>query len=222
MFINRLMQRACVFNGLQPSLPPCCPSAFNAYFSDLNSMSMRSNQILVRNIKHLTDARYFAAMGVDWMSMELNNDPTSFMRWHTFKDWVEGVKLAAEMDAADEMLLAKTLIDAKPEGLILTQLLDLEGISETELFFDTHFVRQNECPNDSFHILHFDEMDADRILNLDFTTTFLQHEWTIELLDHLLQTGYKGGICLTGGDEDATGMRDYELMDELLERLTGL
>ena len=80
---------------------------------------MSRNQILVRNIKHLTDARYFAAMGVDWMSMELNSDPTSFMRWHTLRDWVEGVKLAAEIDAGDEMLLSKTIIDARPDGIIL-------------------------------------------------------------------------------------------------------
>ncbi len=183
---------------------------------------MRRNQILVRNIKHLTDARYFAAMGVDWMSMELNNDPASFMRWHTFRDWVAGVKLAAEIDAVDEMLLAKTLIDVKPDGIILTQLLDLEGISDAELFFDTRYVNLDKCPNDSFSIVHFDEIEADRILELDPATTFLQDEWTLDALDQLLLAGYKGGICLTGGDEDATGMRDYEVIDELLERLMSL
>ena len=180
---------------------------------------MRRNQILVRNIKHLTDARYFAAMGVDWMSMELNNDPASFMRWHTFRDWVAGVKLAAEIDAVDEMMLAKSLIEAKPDGIILTHLLDLEGISDAELFFDTRYVNLDKCPNDSFSIIHFDEIDADQILDRDPSTTFLQHDWTLDVLDQLLVTGYKGGICFTGGDEDATGLRDYELIDELFRSL---
>ncbi|HSF89014.1 MAG TPA: hypothetical protein VLA46_06315 [Saprospiraceae bacterium] len=183
---------------------------------------MSRNQILVRNIKHLTDARYFAAMGVDWMSMELNSDPTSFMRWHTLKDWVEGVKLAAEIDAADEMLLSKTIIDAKPEGIVLSHLIDLEGISDAELFFDTQYVSLEKCPNHSFSIIHYDEIDAVQILDLDPSATFVQHDWTVDELDQLLMTGYKGGICLTGGDEDATGMRDYELMDDLFERLIGL
>ena len=66
----------------------------------------------------MTDARYFAAMGVDWMSIELNNDPASFMRWHTLKDWVSGVKMAAEIIVPDEMLIAKTIIDAKPDGIV--------------------------------------------------------------------------------------------------------
>ena len=182
---------------------------------------MSRNQILVRNIKHLTDARYFAAMGVDWMSMELNSDPTSFMRWHTFRDWVEGVKLAAEIDAVDEMLLSKTIIDAKPDGIILTQLLDLEGISDAELFFDTRYVNGEKCPHDSFSIIHYDEIEAVQILDLDPSATFVQHDWTLDVLDKLLVLGYKGGICFTGGDEDATGMRDYEVMDKLIERLKG-
>ena len=91
----------------------------------------------MRNIKHLTDARYFAAMGVDWMSMELNNDPTSFMKWHTLKDWVEGVQLAAEIGTPDEMLLAKTIIDARPDGIILTKRIGEEELSDVELVFDT-------------------------------------------------------------------------------------
>jgi hypothetical protein len=42
------------------------------------------------------------------------------------------------------------------------------------------------------------------------------------VLGTLLDAGYKGGVCFTGGEEDATGMRDYEVMDGLLERLAGL
>lgn len=183
---------------------------------------MRKNKILVRNIKHLTDARYFAAMGVDWMSMELNSDPASFMRWHTFKDWVEGVSLAAEIDSSDETLLAKTIIDAKPDGIILTELSKLEALEDVELFYDTHYIDRDECPYDSIKIIHFEEIDADRILDLDPYVTFLQHDWTPDILELLLAGGYKGGICFSGGEEDATGMRDYERMDELLEKLEGL
>ena len=80
------------------------------------------NPILVRNIHHLTDARYFAAMGVEWMSIKLSADPASFSKWHMLKDWVAGVKLAAEIQMEDEMLLAKTIIDAAPDGIIINQL----------------------------------------------------------------------------------------------------
>ncbi len=177
---------------------------------------MKRNQILVRNIKHLTDARYFAAMGVDWMSMELNNDPTSFMKWHTLKDWVEGVQLAAEIGTPDEMLLAKTIIDARPDGIILTKLIGTEELSDVELFFDTRYIDRKKSPFGSINIIHFDNIDTDQILELSHDTTFLQHEWTPDVLEFLLAAGYEGGICFSGGEEDATGMRDYEMMDELL------
>ncbi len=181
---------------------------------------MRRNQILVRNIKHLTDARYFAAMGVDWMSMELNGDPASFMRWHTFKDWVEGVQLAAEIHIPDEMLLAKIIIDAKPDGIILDQVMDLEGVSTMQLFFDLQDADRDSFPAGSFKIMHFDEIDADRFLDLDPNKTFLQCEWTLDLLDQLLIDGYLGGFCFSGGEEDTTGMRDYEQMDALIDRVS--
>ena len=103
---------------------------------------MNKNPILVRNISHLTDARYFAAMGVDWMSMELNGDPTSFMKWHTLKNWVEGVKLVAEIDTTDEMLLAKTIIDAMPDGIIVSTIAPLDIPAEIQLFHETQSIAE--------------------------------------------------------------------------------
>ncbi len=183
---------------------------------------MNRNQILVRNIKHLTDARYFAAMGVDWMSIELNEDPTSFMRWHTFKDWVEGVKLAAEIYTNDEMLLAKAVIDAQPQGMIFHQTGGSAGMPDMQLFFDINADDPHELPECSIRILTYHPLvDMLSFLDLDPQTTFLQAEWSSEMLNTLLEAGYKGGICFSGGEEDATGMRDYEEMDGLIERIIG-
>jgi len=182
---------------------------------------MNSNQILVRKISHLTDARYFAAMGVDWMSIELNNDPTSFMRWHTLKDWVSGVKMAAEIIVPDEMLIAKTIIDAKPDGIVFHQADVPEGINDIQLFFDA--VPNDDATFDEGHIriYPFGSLDKEQLLTLDPQTTFIEAEWTVPMLDQLLESGYTGGICFTGGEEDVTGVRDYEMMDELLGRLNG-
>lgn len=181
---------------------------------------MNKNQILVRNIKHLTDARYFAAMGVDWMSMELNHDPASFMKWHTLKDWVAGVKLAAEIDISDDMLLAKSIIDAIPDGIVVRHMPQDAFPAEIQLFFDAQSPEGIDFPEDSFKIIRYDPlMDLQPILSTDSATIFLQAEWTPDSLGKLLEAGYSGGICFTGGEEDATGMRDYEMMDELIGML---
>ncbi|HEY3385009.1 MAG TPA: hypothetical protein VGK46_00785 [Saprospiraceae bacterium] len=182
---------------------------------------MHKNQILVRKISHLTDARYFAAMGVDWMSIELNNDPTSFMRWHTLKDWVSGVKMAAEIILPDEMLIAKTIIDAKPDGIVFHQPDLPEGLPDIQLFFDVVTDTNEELQEGHIRIYPFGSLDREQLLTLDPQTTFIEAEWTITMLDQLLLSGYTGGICFTGGEEDVTGVRDYEMMDELFERLNG-
>jgi len=180
---------------------------------------MNRNQILVRKISHLTDARYFAAMGVDWMSMELNSDPASFMRWHTLRGWVEGVKLAAELIVPDDMLIAKTIIDAQPEGIVFQEVGMSEGLPAMQLFFDVDKAGDVSIPEHSISILAYDGFEKHKIAALDPQITFFQAEWTTGKLDSLLQSGYTGGICFAGGEEDVTGVRDYELMDELLQIL---
>lgn len=177
---------------------------------------MSKNPILVRNISHLTDARYFAAMGVDWMSMELNNDPTSFMKWHTLKDWVAGVKLAAEIDTTDEMLLAKTIIDATPDGIVVRSIPPFEFPPEIQHIYDAQTLEGIDFPDGSFRIIKYDLlMDVQPILAANPGLIFLQSDWTQGSLEKLLKAGYAGGICFSGGEEDAIGMRDYEMMDEL-------
>jgi hypothetical protein len=174
------------------------------------------NPILVRNINHLTDARYFAAMGVDWMSIRLNADPTSFSKWHMLKDWVAGVKLAAEIQDDDEMLLARTIIDAEPDGIILNQLKIPEVPDNIQLFYEADSIEDFIQPGEGTFIIQYDVLEMDKILQLPSDRIFLQASWSLIQLELLLNKGYTGGICFLGGAEDKTGMRDYGVMDELI------
>ncbi|MFZ1675696.1 MAG: hypothetical protein WAT91_00405 [Saprospiraceae bacterium] len=173
--------------------------------------------ILVRNIKHLTDARYFAAMGVDWMSIALSQDPVSFMLWHTLRNWVEGVGLAAEIDIKDEMLLAKTIIDAKPNGMILKDTADIDLPSGLTLFYEANSPHEGTAKKEGKTILLYnDKASIDVVLKIPADKLFLQAKWSEEMLDNILSKGYSGGICFIGGDEDMTGVRDYGAMDEMM------
>lgn len=182
---------------------------------------MYRNPILVRKITHLTDARYFAAMGVDWISMILGEEPASFMQWHALRDWVEGPKLIAELTSPDEMLLAKTIIDAKPNGLLLQDPGPLEIPASMTLFVESEHPDFSRWPPDTCVILHdiHGSFTPDPLATLDPSRIFLQMDWTAERLETLLDSGYTGGICFTGGSEQATGMRNYDLMDQWLDVL---
>lgn len=178
------------------------------------------NPILVRKILSLTDARYFAAMGIDWMSMELSEDPLTFSRWHTMREWISGVKLAAELKSHDESQIAKTIIDANPDGIILNTLDFIHLTGGIDLFILTKNLLP---PNPELftQIIPYDPLNIYSDIFLPDLAEFiyLKAEWTADLIRELKNNGYKGGICFEGGEESILGMRDFTEMDMMIEIL---
>lgn len=184
---------------------------------------MTDHPIFVRKIKHLTDARYFAAMGVDWMSMELTTEQISFDRWHALKDWVSGVKLAAELDVNDDELLAKVIIDAKPDGIVLSEPSAVDLPEEISVFYLLESASGMLIPKDGSLILNYDPLISriQSMLGYDQSKTFFQADWTPQLIEEVMQNDFHGGFCFFGSGEETVGVKDYSEMDEMLERIRG-
>lgn len=77
---------------------------------------MLRTKILAGSITNLTDARYFAAMGVEWMGFNLNPGDDSFMppvQVQAIKEWVEGPAILGEfnMQSAEEIQKLSTDLD---------------------------------------------------------------------------------------------------------------
>ena len=177
---------------------------------------MSSRPILIRKIQHLTDARYFAAMGVDWMSMELTGDQKSFDRWHALKDWVAGVKLLAEFDFKNEDLLAKVIIDASPDGVVLDETTALFIPGEMKVFREISNPSSSKIQPDDYWIISIDDA-SDFDSQQDDKQFFLKSNWDMEKLNEVISTGYHGGFCFEGTKEEMIGVKDYSEMDEVLE-----
>lgn len=178
---------------------------------------MASHPILIRKIQHLTDARYFAAMGVDWMSMELTKDQKTFDRWHALKDWVAGVKLLAEFDFRNEELLAKVIIDANPDGVLVDHNTNVLLPEHIQVFREIDLMDKEKDQSDDLFVLTFDHPGAlDQIIHVG-TRLFLQSDWYPEKLNELITSGYRGGFCFEGTKEEMIGIKDYSEMDEMLE-----
>jgi hypothetical protein len=189
---------------------------FHLTFTHIHSTRMSTNPILIRNISHLTDARYFAAMGVDWMSMVLSDDQVSFSKWHTLRDWISGVQLAAEIPNADETLMAKTIIDAKPEGIILENLDQVHMTGGLQVFLlnaGDEKLRENELYT---QIIPYSDFELEYILQLNPQLVFLEANWTNDMIMELKSKNYRGGFCFAGESELAVGVRDYTGMDEMI------
>jgi len=99
---------------------------------------MLSTRILAGSITNLTDARYFAAMGVEWMGFNLNPGDDTFMppvQVQAIKEWVEGPAILGEfnLQSAEEIqrLSGDLDLDAIQIGMF-TELDTLLAV-ETEL-----------------------------------------------------------------------------------------
>lgn len=180
---------------------------------------MTMHPILVRNISHLTDARYFAAMGVDWMSIRLDSNPVSFSFWHTLRDWVEGVRLAAEIDEDDEMLLSKIIIDAKPDGIIAGHLEFVHLTGGLDMFVTNHEFNASLSENGIKVILPYihEQTEPHSFLHIPADLIFLESHWTAEAIVAVKTLGFAGGFCFHSSPETKTGMKDYSDFDHLLE-----
>jgi len=155
------------------------------------------------------------------MSLVLDESQLSFDRWHAIRDWVAGVSLVAEPSNENESLLAKIIIDAKPNGLLITPSMLPTVPAEIELFMMANSVVNPPHPLGTSLIL---ELPAE-LIDVEFQlpevedALFLQTEWTPVLVAKVLQLGYEGGFCFTGGKEEITGVRDYNVMDDMISLL---
>lgn len=171
--------------------------------------------VLVRHVNHLTDARYFGAAGVDWISLDVSADTESFARFQAIRDWVEGVRFAVEPVTPDEELLARILIELKPEGIIL------DPSVETDLPADVQLFRPVTTGDATF------TGEAARIIPLASLGSvragthqdFLEADWTADAIARLIDEGYSGGFCLHGSVEEQTGVKDFTRLDEVMDVL---
>lgn len=167
-------------------------------------------QIWIRSLKSLTDARYFAAMGINGISMEVNSE--SILTWFAIRDWVEGIQTGIEPLQYDDDFIARIYIDAKPDVLIVEE----SALSKFpgEIPTIVKDVSKQIYPHRSIRLY-------DQSLNLNELPheDLLESDWTVDLIRKVLEQGYKGGFCFRGEAEEQTGIRDYTAMDEMLEIL---
>jgi len=179
---------------------------------------MERTKIFARNIQHLTDARYFSAMGVDWMSFDLrptSNFYISELAFEAIKEWVEGPGFCIENDGKEsKVTVLRNFEETNPshEGVlqinvddwmeyekeiittkaILLKTQDINHLIENRAFFETQKVPYYIDANISAH-------EVQRIV------------------DHLPNAG----IVLYGAAEEKLGFKNYDEINEIIENFIG-
>ena len=174
---------------------------------------MHSRKIIVQNITNLTDARYFAAWGVDYLSYNLDPASEYAITMETAMEisgWVEGPKTLIESKSID-------YLDGV-DGHILDESFSSLPLSK-EAFFRTTLDRLQAGLTQGAYILKVDRDNLDAMKALTHEER-LGHDLYMDITDldfDLLDTLPEGGLVVQGGEEEKVGVKSFDQLDALYE-----
>lgn len=190
-------------------------------------------QILAAEVSNLTDARYFAAWGVDYVSFNCNQGEDNFIEENKLieiKDWIEGPKFLANFIGLDEAPFMEELVDRLGlEGLVLGPFTPEATINA----IDAEIIFQEYIEKDALELMdQFQSKSAihQSVIPIVKTTlakasdffskeVFLDIEdLNIEMVSRIINES-QCGIVLRGGDEEKVGLKSFDFLDEVFELL---
>lgn len=185
-------------------------------------------KIIATDITNLTDARYFAAWGVEMMCYNIDPDTEGSLTIPRFKEiteWVEGpmtgIKIAGL--TIPETLTAEGL-DIK--NIIVSPFIDKADLpSSVDNVYRICTLEEGWQDDDkliltlSKAVNQLSETDIDKIKSLATSKeVFLDGIFKASDLTNIESFGV-AGIVLKGGDEEKVGYKSFEELDEVLEAL---
>jgi len=157
---------------------------------------MNNIKIKASQVSNLTDARYFAALGVDYLGFKLDlshEERLSEALFHGIKEWVEGPKIVAEIGKTPLDLIHQ-IFNAEDYDVIQSALPNISSDQITDLSIDSLDELNNCLPSEIYlpDFSPFREMDL-----------YAQKD--------KLQALCKGSM------EEKVGFKSYEDLDEFFE-----
>ena len=178
---------------------------------------MLKAKIKISQITNLTDARYFAAWGVDFLGFDINPDSDHFTPPSVvaeISEWVEGPLMVLESDSDPEDILISDYRNALESVIIETPADENKQLSS---FTDSasgqkYVVYHSQDPWSSVSLASIAHLVKEYdvvLLDIPFHT----HE-----VDMILDSGVSGFV-IRGGEEEKVGFKSYDDMDDLFEYL---
>lgn len=165
---------------------------------------MLKTKVIAVGIENLSDARYFAAWGVDYISF--NAKTLSRSEIAEMIQWVEG----------PDYLLSNTELSTNHENIP-----GIVGVIEQpalENGFLTSEIRLNSSAK-KMKIVYIEGVEmlpkSSDFENQDFI--FFDSKSPLKTLSQIGKSN--AGVVLHGGKEEAVGLKDFEALDEILEAL---
>ncbi len=178
-------------------------------------------KIIANGITNLTDARYFAAMGVDWMGFDMGQDsPLTITQVVAFADWVEGPEFFLDVRNRTVDQIAEMLGNFPAAGLLLDKQVSLPHFAGKRILS----LAPDDTPTAALDrmqdTLIVDEEQWRQMGNTGIYDNADEIWLKIENVTQyqcLKAELYKlSGIVVSGGDEQKVGLKSYNDLDDLL------
>ena len=158
-------------------------------------------------VRNLTDARYFAAMNVDWIGFDMSvESPLTFEHILAFKEWVEGPRLLLDVRGRTLDEIAGFLSEFEADALLVDNNVELS-------MYHGRIAK-----------MLGDHADIAISMTRPETSDGIERWW---LINSPAQLDSPEGvpdctIAVTGGDEQQVGVKDYDVLDEIFAKIEAL
>ncbi|MDF1696562.1 MAG: hypothetical protein P1U56_12045 [Saprospiraceae bacterium] len=186
-------------------------------------------RVIATDISNLTDARYFAAWGVQGMAYNIDPSGENALTPAQLKeivDWVEGPSTMIKMEGLEvPESLSETLSTLDIKSAIVGPFIDVTSLTS----FDTVYriCTLEDGYQDSDHLIltfpfEVSQLNASQIEKIKNITAnkvvFLDASFTAVNFDTIEAMGIQG-IILKGGEEEKVGFKSYDELDDILEAI---
>jgi len=187
-------------------------------------------KVIATDITNLTDARYFAAFGVDVLCYTIDEGVEGSVSPQMLKemvDWVEGPATAIKISGLQVPEFLESLSnDIGIEKVILSPFIETTSLPESITEIHRICTLQEGWQDDETLVLTLetsvDKLTDDQIKQIkglaSKKTVYLDAIFQASDLDFIKTFGIEG-IILKGGEEEKVGFKSFDELDDVLEAL---
>jgi phosphoribosylanthranilate isomerase len=193
---------------------------------------MLKTQVKVSSIANLSDARYCAGMGVEWLGFPLQE--ITVEKFTEIRNWLAGVQIVGEFTKATADQVREAVATYKPDvievdssvSLVAIQSIDVSKILRVNIDTDNlPAIFAASAPYVTHFLLVGDSADSLAGMEASVEIWAAQYPIIVGLdipeddLDEWVEQSSIQGIGLVAGEEDRPGFRDFTDLMTILEKL---
>ncbi len=188
--------------------------------------------IIARNITNLTDARYFAAKEVNFLAFNLEAGTPGYldpMYMQAMREWVQGPAITGEFNESTSLaVLNEAIRFYQLDAVIVPPTIDAAAVEGAQVIVKLRVEHATPIPvpanNTGITALLLEKADANstwisfkNALEAVELPCFLQFDASLAELQETGQTLRPHGLSLTGGEEEAVGIKSFDELEDIFD-----